>query len=146
MPENLKAGYEGVYSVLDYYDGPRRGIADFEGRPHLYESLFDSQVDEYSEIYLLTPVNQEILQLAMEYWETWTRWRAAFDKGKATRETHPALPIDRMRHDELKVVLDKVLVSDHSASTRAKAKFLPPGESGRALTSTEALQVRWTTL
>lgn len=35
---DLKPGYERFYTVLDYYDGPRKGIADFQGKPHLYET------------------------------------------------------------------------------------------------------------
>jgi hypothetical protein len=30
-----------VYTVNDYYDGPRPGIADYQGRPHAYESQFN---------------------------------------------------------------------------------------------------------
>jgi hypothetical protein len=35
---DLKPGYERVYTVLDYCDGPRQGIADFQGKAHLYET------------------------------------------------------------------------------------------------------------
>jgi hypothetical protein len=34
-------GFEKVYTVTDYYDDPRGGIADFCGKPHLYRSLFE---------------------------------------------------------------------------------------------------------
>jgi hypothetical protein len=33
--------FEKVYTMTDYYDGPRRGIADFDGRPHFYDSEWD---------------------------------------------------------------------------------------------------------
>ena len=45
----LKQGYERVHTVLDYYDGPRKGVADFEGQPHLYECIFDDANDNYSD-------------------------------------------------------------------------------------------------
>jgi hypothetical protein len=34
-PEELKPEYEHVFTVTDYYDGPRKGIANFLGKPHL---------------------------------------------------------------------------------------------------------------
>jgi hypothetical protein len=42
MPE---AGYERVHTMTDYYDGPRKGLANFEGMPHLYEAEWDDQAD-----------------------------------------------------------------------------------------------------
>jgi len=41
MDAVLEPEYERVYTMTDYYDGPRKGIADFEGRPHLYEAEWD---------------------------------------------------------------------------------------------------------
>ncbi len=35
--QNLKLNYEQVFTVLDYYDGPRSGIANYNGAPHFYE-------------------------------------------------------------------------------------------------------------
>ena len=33
----LQPGYKEVFTVTDYYDGPRKGIANFKGLPHFYE-------------------------------------------------------------------------------------------------------------
>jgi hypothetical protein len=33
--------WEKVYTVTDFYDGPRLGVADYNGQPHLYESRWD---------------------------------------------------------------------------------------------------------
>lgn len=43
------AEFERVHTMEDYYDGPRRGIANFRGAPHLYESERDS--GGYSEVF-----------------------------------------------------------------------------------------------
>ena len=32
--------YETVHTMTDYYDGPRGGIAEVNGRPHLYTSTW----------------------------------------------------------------------------------------------------------
>jgi hypothetical protein len=73
----LKPGYERVYTVVDYYDGPRKGIADYKGKPHLYECMFDESKDNYSERFLLAPLD------AMEDWAIWQRWELANHTGKA---------------------------------------------------------------
>jgi hypothetical protein len=39
--DDLQPGYECVFTVTDYYDGPRKGIANYNGRPHFYECVFD---------------------------------------------------------------------------------------------------------
>lgn len=40
---DLKPGLEAVHTFTDHYDKPRKGIADFESWPHLYECIFDEQ-------------------------------------------------------------------------------------------------------
>src|SRR5687768_8510315 len=40
--------FERVYTVTDYWDGPREGIADFQDVPHLYRSIFLKEDDEAS--------------------------------------------------------------------------------------------------
>ena len=36
----LQPGYEEVFTVMDYYDGPRKGVANFRGQPHFYDCIF----------------------------------------------------------------------------------------------------------
>jgi hypothetical protein len=54
--------YEKVYKVTAYYDGPRGGIADFEGKPHLFRSERDYGANVF---FFLTPLSEELFQLAM---------------------------------------------------------------------------------
>lgn len=77
------SGYETVFTVTDYYDGPRKGLANYQGKPHFYECVFDENRDEYSDQYRLTPVDEETFRLAMEDWEIWLKWETAFHAGKA---------------------------------------------------------------
>jgi hypothetical protein len=37
----MEQKFEKVYTVTDFYDGPRGGIANFRGHPHVYESLWN---------------------------------------------------------------------------------------------------------
>jgi hypothetical protein len=64
----LQPGYEEVFTVMDYYDGPRKGFANFRGQPHFYDCIFDDDKDEYSDLYHLTPISQRVFELAKEDW------------------------------------------------------------------------------
>ncbi|MCB9925557.1 MAG: hypothetical protein H6822_25630 [Planctomycetaceae bacterium] len=115
--------FEIVHTVTDYYDGPRGGIAEFRGKPHIYESKFDDVADEYSEAFHLFPIDRSTLELALEDWAIWLRWELAFYRGETDRETHPALPVDRQRHNELRLVLDDLLLIPKRGFFTATAEF-----------------------
>ena len=68
---DLKPGYEHVHTVTEYYDGPRKGIADYRGEPNLYECIFDELKDDYSESFRLAPLDAETFRMAMEDWVIW---------------------------------------------------------------------------
>ncbi len=137
--------FERVHTMTDYYDGPRGGIADFEGQPHLYESIFNDDADDYTDIFRLSPVSQDLFRLALEDWQNWLRWETAFHNGRTTRDTHPALPADRRRHDELDAILKDRLVIDDSNCFTANGEFRvrdDPDWSGRGF---RPLEVKWST-
>jgi len=131
----LKPGYETVFTVTDYYDGPRQGIANFKGEPHFYDCIFDEERNDYSNLYRLTPVSPHIFDLAREDWAIWERWEAAFHDGNTTQESHPALPEDRVRHEEIRAVIDSALGTDKEGCVIQAGSF----EEGRI----RPLQVRW---
>ena len=141
--EDLKPGYELVYTVVDYYDGPRKGIADYRGRPHLYECIFDESKDEYTDSFHLTPVDSQTFQLAMEDWAIWQRWELAFHTGKADISTHPALPNERERKAELKNILQKVLVIDPAKAATCLGNFEVLGSPVLPKGVHRPLQVKW---
>lgn len=88
-------------------------------------------------------MDDETFRLALEDWAIWRRWEEAFHAGQTTSDTHPALPADRARHDELTAVLTERLAALGGTVTRAHAEFrVEPGnhEAGRG----RALEVRWT--
>ena len=90
--------WDRVHTVNEYYDGPRLGIADVDGVPHIYEAEFDHSSDEYGNTYFVSPVDESLLALVLEDWEIWLRWDLAFKRGDVSVESHPALPQDRERH------------------------------------------------
>lgn len=59
----LKPGYELVFAVTGYYDGPRKGTANYLGKAHLYERIFDETAGDYSESFLLTLLDTASFQI-----------------------------------------------------------------------------------
>jgi hypothetical protein len=116
--------FETVYTVTEYYDGPREGIADFGGRPHFYQSNFGNfDTDDKGDIFFLQPVDAYTLQLAIEDWNIWLRWQEAYNAGLTDLSTHPALPDERTRHEELLIELELRLIVDRPTAIRAIADF-----------------------
>jgi hypothetical protein len=101
MTSSTAPPWERVWTVTDFYDGPRRGIADFDGAPHLYVSDHDSLHDDHDDVYRLAPVDAEVFALALEDWRIWLRFEDAYRLGRVTLADHPALPDERTRHHEL---------------------------------------------
>ncbi len=114
---------DNVYTVEDYYDGPREGFADFEGRPHYYRCVFDAAGDDWKETFRLTPVSEEVLKFALENWQIWLRWKAAFDAGETDTSTHPALPEDRSRYLQLNDLVEKAIANNAGSAFVALGQF-----------------------
>jgi hypothetical protein len=111
--------YERVIAVWNWHDGPRTGVADYDGRPHHFSCEFDEQEDEYSNTYLLSPVDEQALSLVHESQAIWQQWELAFHRGEVTLQTHPALPGQNPRFAELHEILDSYTAS---AGTRIRVK------------------------
>lgn len=132
---------ETVYTVTDFYDVPRTGVADCEGAPHVFEATFfdfDALSQDRPDIYLLTPISGSTLALALEDWDIWLRWSNAFLQGLTDVKTHPALPADKQRHQELQAQLKEQLSIDPHNHLLKHAVF--EGSPGQGLC------VRWSDL
>jgi hypothetical protein len=140
----LQPGYEEVFTVVDYYDGPRKGVANFRGQPHFYDCIFDDAKGEYSDLYHLTPLSERLFDLAKEDWDIWQRWETAFHSGKATVESHPALPQDRARHEEIRAILDSELTTNVAVSVTQRGSFERLGSGEYPKGVMRPWQVRWT--
>ncbi len=134
--------FERVFTMTEYYDGPRKGIANFRGLPHLYESRFSDLEDDFEDSFLLTPINEEVFDAALEDWAIWLRREEAFHRGEAPHESHPALPDDRLRHEELKEQLAGQLVTNPTSAIEAHGEFQPVAGSTKQFGFRE-LKVRW---
>jgi hypothetical protein len=99
---DIATAWQQVHTVHEYYDGEIFGVADYEGRPHVYEAQWNDASQEYGPMFRLSEIEPGLLALVLEDWAIWLRWEAAFKEGLVTQETHPALPADRPRHEALK--------------------------------------------
>ena len=142
--------YERVYTVMDFYDGPRVGFADFEGQPHAYRSVWRHELDDWDpdQRFELSPITAELLALALEDWAIWRRWEEAFYAGETPQSEHPALPADRPRHEVLAPIIAQGLDIDLAARRVAKGEFRACNAVRRNATliptSRAELEVRWT--
>ena len=141
--ENLSPGYETVFTVTEYSDWPRKGIANFQGAPHLYEWVSNGAEDDESKLFRLMPLSAEVFQLAMEEWEIWRRWLVAFYEKKTDISTRPALSIDISRHAELKRILDEALVFDPQKTIMRVGQFEVLAEPSIPERVIRQLQVKW---
>jgi hypothetical protein len=121
--DTLNTGFEEVYTVEDYWDGPRIGVANYHGTPHHYSCVFDEVKDDWTNIYFLKPMDEETLRLVLERWQIWLRWRAAFHEGKVSLDSHPTLPEDEARYKDLVAILSSRLIVDPEKDIKAEGHF-----------------------
>jgi hypothetical protein len=141
---DLKAEYEAVFTVTDYYDGPRRGIANYQGKPHFYDCILSGAKDGYSDRFWLTPIHPATFELAMEAWAIWRKWEMAYHTGKTSQATHPALPEDASRSAELDRILKRLLVTNPQVAFTSNGKFEVLGKQDLPKGVMRSLQVKWT--
>ena len=84
--------WDQIYTVHKYRDGPELGVADYLGKPHIYERQFDEERDDYSSQFLLSPIDPDLLSLVLEDWEIWLRWDSAYRQGKTPTKPTPPCP------------------------------------------------------
>jgi len=64
---------EKVMTIFDWWDGPLRGLATFEGSVCIYERIFDEELDDWSSEYYLTPIDNDLVTLLLEDWDIWCK-------------------------------------------------------------------------
>ncbi|MEO1513717.1 MAG: hypothetical protein AAFV95_01850 [Bacteroidota bacterium] len=125
-----------------WFDCPAYGIANLNGQPHFFE--FQGYQPTPNPNYLLSPVSQDILQMAKESWDISKRWETAHRQGKVHANTHPYLDEDRQRGSELDAKLREAFVLDKENAIEKAATFsLKTPQQGSE--SSKDLMVQWTT-
>lgn len=142
---SLTVAFERVFTVWDYYDGPRSGIAIFSGQPHHYDCEWNESKQDYGDTFVLTPVDHETLAVAMEQWSIWREWEDAFHRGEVPQSTHPGLPGAHARYAELGAILKARIPKQSARQRRAHGTFraMPVQEESPPGVIHE-LEVEWT--
>jgi hypothetical protein len=135
--------YEPVLTVRDYWDGPRKGIAHFDGKPHFFECVFDEARDEYTNLFQLTPISPETLKIAMEAWKIWLEWEMAFRKGRVNISTHPSYSGGPSKNRSLISKAEKLLVTDPSIAATRIGKFKFQGSRHIEQAVPGSFKVKW---
>jgi len=103
-------GYERVYAIADFWDGPRAGAADYHGAPHIFRSVWLADKDEWDVgRYFLHPIAPEQAAWEAESWAIWQRFTEFYRGRQAPLPENPAdwgaLPDDVDRQRELRRLL-----------------------------------------
>jgi len=126
-----------VETVEDYWDGPRQGYAFLDGGLVFYNCIWSEADDAYSDQFIVKPIPSYYLSAVREHWSIWRRWESAFAAGKTTKETHPALPADKERNQELQAMLSLVEESTPDGTQKVTGVFR------RLSDEAKSWQVRW---
>ena len=139
----LRRGYELVFTVDEYYDGPRTGVANFRGEPHFYDCIVDEKRSDYSNLFQLTPIDQKTFELALAAWRIWRKWEIAYHEKKVTWESHPALQADTAKYRKLTKRLEGLLKTDPKRSITRIGHFAPVANAKLPKGVLHYFQVKW---
>jgi hypothetical protein len=119
--------WEPVHTTDDWYDGPRGGVADFDGSPHYYRSVYldTPRWNPHEDRFELTPLPHDAFEAALELQAIWERWRHAHKAGTAPEDPEGELVLlaDRQRRDELAQVLAARRAANASRSVLLHGEF-----------------------
>ncbi len=110
--------------MFDYFDGPRSGVAYYKDSPYFFTCIFDDVNDCWSSEYVLSALEPATLALVREFRRIWDRRRNVEPK------SHPALPVERVRANELSEMIKERLESG-AATITLRADFLFLGRRHR---------------
>jgi len=111
--------FERVYVEHEWYDGPLRGIADCDGKPHYFATVFDVDADEWAyNVVRLWPVDEATLEREIEAWHLFVALNDRRAAGKAPSGSHSGLQGMTERDDELKALLTAARTEPAGADQR----------------------------
>ena len=136
--------FERVYTIWDYWDHPRSGLASYAGQPHHYRCEWDEAADDYADTYVLTPIDQETFSIAMEQWLIWQQWQTAFHRGEVEWLTHPALPGSNLQNLEMQHRIQTGIALQSALRERKHAEFrVRSGQESLPVGVIRELEVEW---
>jgi hypothetical protein len=120
--------FETVYALWRYEDGPREGVADYQGHPHVFVSEWNAEFDGYGNAFLLKPIDGDTFRLVMEDWVICRRMTAPTIRAETNIDTDPATPEDLFRREELHRLLREPLTVDPARARQVYPMGVRPVE------------------
>ncbi|MFH9075813.1 hypothetical protein [Streptomyces alboflavus] len=93
-------GFERAFAVLEWYDGPRKGLAVIGGVPHYFEG-WDYEPGNVADAYDVWPAGEAAVAMEREQWAIYVRYEVS----DAGRDEDPAIGGGDARYDELTLLL-----------------------------------------
>lgn len=108
--------------AAEWYDGPRAGIADINGMPHRFKSLFDEGEGEYLGTFMVWPVDKRVVDLEIEQWCIFVDSNALYESGHADTDSHPGHGGRNARLEEIESQLKQSRSNVPASAKRARAE------------------------
>lgn len=113
--------FEPVLMIWDFYDSPRSGLAHYRGQPHYFKCLWDKGTDDYSDRFVLSPVDASFVKTTKKQWAIYRDWEIKFHTGLVLRETHPGYRGVNVEYDQL----DDEIKSEIKNFNKLPDNFIP---------------------
>ncbi|MAG93055.1 MAG: hypothetical protein CMJ48_04830 [Planctomycetaceae bacterium] len=136
--------FERVFSMWDYYDGPRAGVANFNGQAHHFQCEWDDARDNYADVFVLRPVTDAFLEINEKRDQIYEQWQEELSAGAVSSETHPVAMGQNPRFAVLTTFLDAA-VRDGKICSRVRAAFrAAPEHEQLSIGGVRKIEVEWT--
>ena len=143
----IKYGSPGrVYVENEWYNGPRAGVADINGVPHRFRSLFDETEDEYFGTFMIWPVNKQVLDLEIEQWSIFVDWNTLYEAGQADTDSHPGNGGCNASWDEIESLHTQSRCDVPISAKRARAELVNIDRAARYAPSGPCYMMSWSLL
>jgi hypothetical protein len=113
----VDATWHKVFTIDDWYDGPRSGATEINGAPYWYRSVYlDADWDPMEDRFELTPLTADLLACELERAAIFKRWDEARKNGlvlwnEGVEESFGALPNEMARNRELNTKMDSFVAT-----------------------------------
>ncbi|GAA4568853.1 hypothetical protein GCM10023193_51340 [Planotetraspora kaengkrachanensis] len=139
----MRLGFERVHIELDWYDGPRSGLADVWGAVHYFQALHDyNHGDAGDDEYFVWPAGPDAFAMESESWQIYVNFAQRHDAGEVGIESHPGGGGVNDRYDELERLLAPHRVTPANG-LRLIAEWRPFDRPNRSADSGPGYMVKW---
>jgi len=112
-----------LYLVTDFCELPRRGVADYQGEPHYFISLFDDDSNDWSDIYILYKIDERSFDLTLLAWAIERRFCVYKADEDISFNRIGALPEEKNRHSSIINLIESKINVNPSAVKYAYGQF-----------------------